>query len=389
MALPTIKVEFLFGNGASFGYSLILGDLIYGQLGNNILGVAAADIVDITNQVSNISINRGYNLIQAQFQAGSATVRIYDPNGDWNPQNTASPYFGKLVPLRKMRISADGVYIYSGYTVAYNYTYPKDMEIGFVDVELTDAFRLFANANITSVSGASAGNLTGARITQILDQVGYPSSMRSIDAGTVTVLNDPATGRTALQAMKSVEFVEIGGLYVDGEGKVTFKDRAYIQAQTGTSPTVFANDGTGIPYYGITFSFDDKLIINQVSLTRTGGSAQTASDTDSIEKYFPHSLSYADLLFETDAQALTAAQLLVSKRAQTTIRIDSLTLDLAVGDAPTKTAALNMNFFDTIQIKNVAQDGTTINKTLQCMGVAHTITPSSWFTTFTTSEPIA
>jgi len=303
MALPVIKVEFLFGNGASFGYSLILGNLIYGQLGSNVLGTAAADIVDITNQVSNISINRGYNLLQGQFQAGSATVRIYDPNGDWNPQNTSSPYFGKLVPLRKMRISADGVYLFSGYTISYNYTYPKDMEIGFVDVELTDAFRLFANANITSVAGAAAGNLTGQRITQILDTVGYPSAMRSIDAGAITLLNDPGTGRTALQAMKSVEFVEIGAFYVDGEGKATFKDRAYIQSKTGASPTFFANDGTGIPYFGINFSFDDQLIINSVSLTRTGGVAQVASDATSIATYFTHSLSYTDLLFETDAQA--------------------------------------------------------------------------------------
>jgi len=389
MALPTLKVEFLFSNGASFGYSLILGSSTYGILGTNVLGTGNADIVDITNQVSNITINRGYNLLQAQFQAGTAKVRVYDPTGQWNPQNTSSIYFGKLTPLRKIRISADGVYLFSGYTISYNYTYPKDMDVGFVDIELVDGFRLFANANVTTVTGTSASETTGQRIVKILSQIGFPNAMQAIDTGAITVLNDPATARTALQAIKSVEFVEIGAFYFDGTGKAIFKDRAYIQSKTGASPTVFANDGTGIGYYGIVFAFDDKLIINQVNFTRTGGVMQSSEDLTSIEKYFPHSLSYTDLLFETDAQALTAAQLYVAKRAATTIRIDSLTLDVTIGNAPTTSAALNMNFFDTIQIKNVAQDGTTINKTLQCMGISHTITPSTWFTTFTTSEPIA
>lgn len=389
MALPTIKVEFLFGNGASFGYSLVLGSSTYGILGTNVLGTGSADIVDITSQVSKIDIRRGYDLLQSQFQAGTAKIRVYDPTGQWNPQNTSSIYFGKLTPLRKIRISADGEYLFSGYTISYNYTYPKDMEVGFVDIDLVDAFRLFANANITTVTGATAGETTGARITKILSETGFPSSMTSIDTGAVTVLADPGTSRTALQAIKSVEFVEIGAFYFNPSGIATFKDRAYIQSKTGASPTNFANDGTGIPYFSIVFAFDDKLIINDVSLTRTGGTAQTANDLTSIEKYFPHSLSYTDLLFETDAQALTAAQLIVSKKANTTIRIDGITLDLNAATTPGITAALTLDFFDTVVIKNVAQDGTTINKTLQCMGVNHAITPSSWLTTFTTSEPIA
>jgi hypothetical protein len=116
---------------------------------------------------------------------------------------------------------------------------------------------------------------------------------------------------------------------------------------------------------------------------------QFYEDLPSIEKYFPHSLSFTDMMFQTDAQALTIATLYVNTRAETTIRIDTLTLDLLIDEAATTEAALTLDFFDTIYIKNVAQDGTIIEKTLQCMGVQHEITPSSWFTTFTTSEPIA
>jgi hypothetical protein len=388
MTLPYVSVLFDFSNGPVFGYSFTLGDSAHGILGTDQLGENANDIVDISSQVSKISIRRGYNLLQDQFQAGTASVRVFDPTGIWNPQNPASPYFGKLIPLRKMRIAGNDSFLFSGYTIGYNYTYPKDMEIGFVDIELVDAFRLFAQANITSVAGTSAGQTTSARVTNLLDEVGWPTSMRDIDTGSATVLADPGSSRTALQAIKNIEFSEQGAFYIAPSGNAEFLSRATIQSKSGQNPTNFANDGTGIGYKNVVFAFDDKLIINQASFTRTGGTAQTAENLDSITKYFPHSITYTDLMLQTDAQVLDVAKIYVATRAETTIRIDAITLDLNATDAAGDTAALTLDFFDTIAIKNVAQDGTIIEKTLQCMGVQHEITPSTWNTTFTTSEPI-
>jgi hypothetical protein len=389
MTLPSVSVLFDFSNGPIFGYSFTLGDPEHGILGTDRLGENANDIVDISNQVGRISIRRGYDLLQDQFQAGTATVRVFDETGAWNPQNPASPYFGKLIPLRKMRIAGNDSFLFSGYTISYNYTFPKDMEIGYVDIQLVDAFRLFAQANITTVSGTSAGQTTSARVTDILNQVGWPTSMRNIDTGSATVLADPGSSRTSLQAIKNLEFCEQGAFYFDPSGNAQFRSRASIQSKSGQNPTNFANDGSGIGYKNIVFAFDDKLIINQSSFTRaSGGVAQTASNADSITKYFPHSITYTDLMLQTDAQVLDVAKIYVATRAETTIRIDAITLDLNATDNAGDTAALTLDFFDTIAIKNVAQDGTIIEKTLQCMGVQHEITPATWNTTFTTSEPI-
>lgn len=390
MSYPvTVGVQFDFSNGPVFGIAFTIGDPDNGILGVNVLADSASDVVDISSQVGKISIRRGYNLLQDQFQAGTASIRVYDPNGDWNPQNSASPYFGKLVPLRKMRVTGDGVYLFSGYTTGYNYTYPKDQDIGFVDIECSDAFRLFNMANITTVTSSSAGQTTGARIDDILDTVSWPASMRDINTGDSTVQADPGTARTSLNAIKNVEFSEQGAFYVSPGGNAVFDERSFIISKSGQNPTTFANDGSGIGYKNIVFAFDDKLIINQASITRTGGTAQTASNAASIDKYFPHSVNYSDLVVQTDAEALNIARTYVATRAETTIRIDALTLDL---NTPSYTAginaALNLDFFDTMAITNVAQDGTTIQKTLQCMGIQHEITPNSWNTTFTTSEPI-
>ena len=150
----TVGVTFDFSSGPVFGYPFTIGDPQHGILGVNVLADAAGDIVDISDQVGKISIRRGYNLLQDQFQAGTATIRVYDPTGAWNPQNPASPYFGKLIPLRKIRVSGDGIYLFSGYTTGYNYTYPKDQEIGFVDIECSDA-----SLAISKVTPSTSNNI--------------------------------------------------------------------------------------------------------------------------------------------------------------------------------------------------------------------------------------
>jgi hypothetical protein len=213
--------------------------------------------------------------------------------------------------------------------------------------------------------------------------------MREIETGSTTVAADPATSRTSLQAIKNITFCEQGAFYFGTNGNAEFHSRQYIQQKSGANPTFFSNDGTGISYKNIVTSLDDKLVINQSSVTRSGGTAQTASNTDSQIKYFPHSFTATDLLLETDAQSLDLARAYVATRAETTLRVDSLQLDLTTPDyAAGINAALTIDFFDTIQIKNVGQDGTLIEKTLQCMGVQHVISPSRWDTTFVTSEPI-
>jgi hypothetical protein len=386
MATPTIVVTFDFSSGASFGYPFILDE---GILGINVLADNAADIIDISNQVNKINISRGYNLLQEQFQAGTATIRVLDPNGDWNPTNPVSPYYGKLVPLRKVRISANTYFLFSGYTTSYDYTWDKEQNIGYVDINLVDAFRLLNMSNITTVTGATAGETTGSRVTDILDTIGFPSSMREIEAGATTVQADPGTSRTAIQAIRNMEFSEQGAFYIGTSGNAEFHARSYIQQKSGANPTFFSNDGTGIGYKNIVTALDDKLVVNQASITRAGGTAQTASNTASQIKYFPHSYSATDLLVQTDAQSLDIAQAYVATRAETTLRVDALTLDLNTPSYTAgTTAALSLDFFDTIRVKNVGQDGTIIDKTLQCMGVAHEITPATWLTTFVTSEPI-
>jgi hypothetical protein len=391
----TVNTVIDFSNGATFGIPFTIGDAVNGVLGVSILGDTSAGTltVDVSDQVGKISIKTGYNLLQDQFEAGQATIRIYDQNGDWNPDNPSSPYAGKLVPNRKVRISGlyngSTYYLFSGYTSAYNYSYPKDQELGYVDIQATDAFRLFNLSNVSTISGATAGETTGSRMNDILAQISFPVTMRTLDTGNSTVQADPGTARTALQAMKNVEFSEQGAFYISTEGNAIFKSRQNVQKMAGGSQTYFSNSGDGIGYFNITTVLDDKLVINQANITRVGGVTQSASDATSVATYFPHSMNQPNLVVETDAEALNIAKAYVVTRKDTSLRINSLTLDLTTPDyAAGITAALSLDYFNVVKIKNVQQGTTYIEKVLEVVGVSHEITPTDWRTSFTTSEPI-
>ena len=393
MALPAeISVSFDFSSGATFGYPFTIGDAKYGVLGTGTLGSSTVPvpIVDLTPQVRNITINRGRDIQADTYIAGTAVVRITDPDSYFNPQNTASPYFGYLVPLRKVRIAATTdttqEFLFSGYTTEYRYTYDQAEQMGYVDIYVADAFRLFNLAQVLTVADSGAGQTTGTRIGKILDQVGFPSNMRTIATGQSQCIADPATLRTSLAAVKNAEFSEQGAFFINGSGTAVFRSRNEVASSISGTPIEFNQTGD-IPYKNLVFAFDDKLIINQAQMTRVGGTAQFAQNTDSIARYFPHQYSAQDLIIDTDANALNIAATYVATRAETTIRIDQMLVDLLDPAVPTDTM-IGLDYFDNLRISNIQPDGSTIVKTLQCQGLSWNISSNSMSVTVTTLEPI-
>jgi hypothetical protein len=391
MAIPVINAIVNFSTGAGFASPMILDS---GVLGVNALADGTAVTVDVSNVVDSVKTNRGRTALSEVFQTGTMSLRIIDQNGDFNPMNPASPYYELLTPMRKVTITAsyEGTTypIFAGYITSYQTTTPKDIgEVVFTTIQAVDGFRLFQNAQITSVSGATAGQKTGTRIGKIADAIGFPTGMRDIDTGLTTCQVDPSTLRTSLAAMQTVESTEFGALYMDALGNLTFQDRQLTSQSVAGTPVVFNDNGTGIGYNNAVWKLDDSLVFNKASVTRTGGTAQVASNQASIDKYFLHSAQEQNLLMETDAEALNNAQAFVASRQETSIRCDAITLDLytASYDAGIL-AALSLDFFDPVTITTTQPGSSSLTKTLQVFGVSHDIKPSNWKTTLTTLEPI-
>jgi len=394
MALPAqIAVTFDFSSGATFGAGFVIGSPDNGVIGVNRFGSSDVLIptVDLTPDVYSISIRRGRNIMKDTYEAGTAIVRVLDPQGYFNPQNPSSPYYGYLVPLRKLRISATTAtaehFLFSGYVNDYRYTFPVGQETAYVDILCTDGFRLLQMANVGTIADTPAGQTTGTRIGKILDDVQWPASMRTIATGVTTCVADPGTIRTTLEAVKNAEFSEgLGAFYMSPDGTAIFKSRSEVASTLAATATEF-NQTTGIPYRSVKYAFDDKLIINDVKFNRVGGVSQNVYSQTSIDKYFPHGLTQENLIAETDTIVAGIAGNYVNTRKETTIRIDEMTVDLLDPAVPTDTM-IGLDYFDNLQITNVTQEGSTIVKTLQAQGFAWDITPNKMTVSITTLEPI-
>ena len=395
---PVLGVSIDFANGPAFGNPLLLDDPTT-PLGTGILADAPGDVVDVSDIALQVSIRRGRNRILNRFEAGLATVVLEDNNGDWSPQNLSSPYAGKLLPLRKIRIYADyddgggtdRYYLYSGYITAYNSTYGLGIdETSRVTLQCVDGFRLLNNIGISTVPGTSSPQLSGARVNAMLDVVSWPSSQRDIDAGTSTLIADPGTpDRDLLTALQLVEVSEFGGFFIDAEGNATFLSRETVSEKADETPTVFADDGSAITYNQIEFANDDTLLVNDVTVTRLNGTPQNVFDQPSIDTFFLHSGQRQGILVQTDAEALDQAQTLLVARKNTTDRIDSMTINLLDSSAPTKiVAGLALEIFDLVNVTKTVPGGSTITKELFVQGVQHDITNSMFTTKILTAEPL-
>jgi len=385
-----------FSNGASLDPALVLDDPST-PLDTGVLADVANDTLDVSQYVLKASIRRAYNRTSDSFTAGTAAVRLIDETGLFNPANTSSVLYGKILPMRKIRFTGEfnntEYALGSMYVQSWKYQSPTGFDPAYVDLNCVDGFQLLNLNSITTVSGGTAGQTTAERITSLLDEGDWPGGMRSISTtATTTVQADTGASRTLLAACQTVEATDLGAFYMNQQGYATFLSRADVITLSGGTPTVFSDTGAvnTIKYQKVSFDLSDFGLINKCTVTRTGGTPQTVNAVDSQQIYFTHARNRS-IIAQTDTQALDQALMIIASRQEVgaDLRMESLTVDAADGTDPARvTAALDLDVFSPIQVIQNLEGGTVTSDTV-ITGVAYDITPSSFFTTFTTAQPFA
>ena len=406
--VPVLKVEIDFASGPSFSYPLILDNAAYGILDTNILADAPSDLVDISDMVMACSTRRGRNRILTNFEAGTATVTLNDPDSDFNPQNAAGPYYGKLLPLRKIRIYAElevnsqivETNLFSGYITSYDTGFNTGVyTTSTVVLQCVDGFRLLNNVStgVNPIPGATVGQLSGARVDTILDFAGFPTSMRNTDVGNSTMQVDPGGARSVLAAIQTVEQSEFGAFFMSRDGKTLFLDRNSVSERADGTARTYDDLGlpTAISYTNVDFAFDDQLILNDVTVTRYDDNVgpdpipQTVTDQDSIDKYFTKAGARSDILVQTDTEANDQARTLLAARKDASLRIESIDLNMYASVSETNTLVnLTSDIYNLIVVEKSMSGGSSIVRELFIQGVQHDVTPDSWTTKLLTAEPL-
>lgn len=359
--------------------------------------------------VSNEYSGSGTNTVTVSDSSGLTwhplTQDSYTVAGVWVADVPASAAVTQLTPMVPVRVRANfGSLAYSLFSGFADGWLPAQVtyEGGYAELTLpaTDAFKVLAGITLPPVLIEGAGADTGARIRDILTRAGwYTSAERNVISTGNSTLQGTTLGSDALSLMQVAADSEIGQLYVNGAGAVTFRARRdlltdarsnSVQAVFGDLPGTVQAAGTELAYAAISRASDDTTLVNDIQATRAGGTLQEAQDAASIAKYlFPRTYARTDLILQNDADALNWANwvLYIGKGGED--RIDSLQVDPQADTANLWPQVLGREIGDRIQVwQRPAGLGAPVSKDCFIAGITHAwdSVASTWLTTWTLQD---
>ncbi len=375
---------------------------------------SSQSFTDISTYIRNFDISRGRSNELGEFRAGLLSFSVSNADNRFNPSNTSSPYYDSsnartnIQPLKQVKVSAsyDGTtyVIFRGFLDSIPVKFIAEGADSIVTFTAIDAFRLFHNQTLESIgwrigrSGFSelgqttrlgygdTQELSSTRISRILNSIGFPSALRSIETGTKQVISQSIT-TNVLSGLKACETAENGQFFIGRTGNAIFRNRAYkySNALATTSQATFDNSGSNLPYQDVSLSFDDNEVINSYSWTRSSGSTQFVADADSITRYTAINSTESTININ-DSDVLSVIQQKLSETSIPIIRIDSLVVNPRQNTSIWQ-HALGRELGDRITVNITNPNGTTFSDELFIESISHSVNASgqTWNWTMTLS----
>ena len=370
MTLP-VSTAVLFYSGSGVADPFTLDSATSGVLDSDALeGITP---VDITSDVYAIRVDRGRSRWLDDFQAGTCSIsldnrtRTYDPTG-------GGTYSTDIVPGKRFRVTTGGTPIFDGTSDDWDIAYSLGGD-SVASVVISDGFSDLGQTILTET--ATTSQLSGARLTAILDRadVNFPTAYRDIAAGVTTLQADTiADGTDVASYAQLIARTEGGRLFMAADGDLTFRDR--YETQTTVGALKFADDGTGVPYYGIQVAVGSELLFNRALVTRVGGTQQTADNLTSQDSYGVRTLEYSNLLFNSDTDSDNFAEYLVSRYGTPEVRISQIDINLHALDVTQAGNVIGTELGDVIQVVySPPGGGTAIDRYAVVDKISHEIGP--------------
>jgi hypothetical protein len=350
--------------------------------GTQVLDGDGEDFQDITEYVQNINISRGRKQVLDAFGAGTMIVSMDQNNNnrELDAFNTSSIYYNTstdqpgLGPLRPIRLSRDGEYLFVGKVTSYRQQYILG---GLTQYTVACADDIYTLAQAELPETATSQQTSSARLSAVLALIPYTGTTSLTGTPTATLgAYDIAQDTNANEYVNRINQAEQGRIFCDREGTLVFQPRI---GQTLEPVTVTFNDtGTGTKYDNLGVEFDQQAIINSATVTlETGGTPQTSTDSASISEYFKQSLSISDSLLSSNAQALTLSNYLLDPIPEP--RFTSMSSTFAALTDAQKDALAIMDIGGSITLTKTFPNGTplAVTQALAIEGIDHSINVAS------------
>ncbi len=366
---------------------------------------------DVSSDVISVRTVKGRKNVLDRMESGIAEVVLKNTSGDYWPDNSGGSNFPNVKTTKRINIRAT----FSGTT--------RDLFTGFITKWLPSwraqtgtggpimtvlAADLIKNLSRFAMNNAGfAEELSGTRVDNVLDELGWPSGDRDIDAGQTTLQATGAISNLRGQShLFKVQETEAGIVFIAGDGDVQFQDRAArFKSPFDTSQATFDAAAGNQLYMDAELSLDDDLLFTEVRITRTGGTEQVASSETAGDGWSigtagkselgittilafevgKRTLILSDLLMTTDAVAKDLADYYLSIFEDAILRAKSITI---FPDRDPSNLYPDILAFDIGTRITLVLSQASINKDYHIEGITHTYRARElrWRTTWQLSD---
>lgn len=291
---------------------------------------AAPSWTAVSDDVMELHISRGRMHELNRFESGTATIILKNSHGNYWPNNTGGSYYPNVLPGKRINIRATynavTYDIYTGFIESWTPGWlGAQGNAPIVIIRCADLIKNLSRLDLNDGVGYSQ-ELSGTRIGNVLDDLGWPAGARDLDPGQSNMV---ATGalenENAMSHLLQVQESELGGIFIAGDGDIQFQDRhARLKSPYTVSQAIFGDDTGEQKYRFIEPKYDDEFIYNDLNITRSGGSRQNSADATSQTTYGKRSLSRTGLLLTADTEAKDQADYLKSRFKDVALRVRRL-----------------------------------------------------------------
>lgn len=367
LAAPTVTVYFgLTYTGDEF---FTIEDPVYGLLDQVTGAGLAGDIGSAIDADSyEVRIRRGRSRELDQFEVGTCDVVLHNHDRTYDDLHASSPYFGQVIPGKRITVSVWGVTIFDGTVEDWDLEWSVDL-----DAQATCfAVDALGQLGLTRFNEwtTTAGQTAGPRIEAALNrsEVGFGPA-RDLDTGVTTLQADLVTwGSNVLNYLQLVAQSDAGRLFATRENVLRYQDR--LSLVNPTSTVQFRDDDTAVPFHGIRTSAGADLLFSSVGVDREGGTLQTATTGARQER----ALTLSGLLMDSDEQAGDLAEWLLSIYDEPETRIAQVMVKVHALAESQRGVVAALDIGDVVSVSwTPRQVGLPVEQLLVIEGVEHQI----------------
>jgi hypothetical protein len=383
--VPTVKIAFDLTLAGAGNFFTIGATPMGAPPQSGALPIAGDVLTDVTEDVRSITVRRGRSRETDKFDAGIASVvldnrsRLYDPAAG----TAVSPFAPSLKPRKALTVEANGQAVFTGQVedIDLDYDVSGDSTTTF---KAADGFTLLNQVTLTP--GTATSQLSGTRINSILNDAGWPTLRRDVDAGQATLGADVIDDRqNALAYLNKIAASEPGSVFIGRNGFFSFRDRVASQLASGV---VFADDGSGLPFSDLSIEYGTERLHSLIEIVYTGGTA-TALNAASETAYGLDVLN-VDTLLSNNTQAQLLADFYSSRFGEPLARINSLTVPVDRLEGADLGAVLGLDLGDQVTVRFTPNGiGDALEQIVVVESIEHNIVPGNHSMRLTLSESLA